>query len=61
MFTYLFDLDGTLVDTDEIYKDVWSTLLKEYNICVDTNFFNTFIKGKSDTMFVSYLINNITP
>ena len=61
MITYLFDLDGTLVDTDEIYKDAWNTLLKEYNIYVDTDFFNTFIKGKSDAIFVRYLINKITP
>ena len=61
MLTYLFDLDGTLVDTDKIYKDVWNTLLKDYNIYVDTDFFNTFIKGKSDTIFVRYLINKITP
>lgn len=28
----LFDLDGTLVKTDNIYLKVWSEILLEYNI-----------------------------
>ena len=58
--TLLFDLDGTLVDTDHIYIEVWKEILKKYNIIIDANFFNHFIKGKSDKDFLKYLIPEIT-
>jgi beta-phosphoglucomutase-like phosphatase (HAD superfamily)/molybdopterin-guanine dinucleotide biosynthesis protein A len=57
----LFDLDGTLVDTDFIYIKVWSELLKKYNITCDKIFFDYFIKGKSDTTFMSFIDSSITP
>ncbi len=56
----LFDLDGTLVDTDFIYVKVWSELLKKYNIICDKIFFDYFIKGKSDNTFMSYIDSSIT-
>tara|TARA_B110000305_G_scaffold108444_1_gene122042 strand:- start:3594 stop:5984 length:2391 start_codon:yes stop_codon:yes gene_type:complete len=56
----LFDLDGTLVDTDFIYVKVWSELLKKYNIICDKKFFDYFIKGKSDNTFMSYIDSSIT-
>lgn len=58
--TLLFDLDGTLVDTDYIYMEVWRDILKNYNIIVESNFFSHFIKGKSDISFLKYLIPEIT-
>ena len=56
----LFDLDGTLVNTDNIYIKVWNELLKEYNLECDKTFFNYFIKGKSDITFMKYLCKDIT-
>ncbi len=56
----LFDLDGTLVDTDFIYIEVWSELLKKYNIICDKIFFDYFIKGKSDNAFMNYIDSSIT-
>ena len=56
----LFDLDGTLVNTDFIYIKVWNELLKSYNIKCNKNFFNYFIKGKSDINFMKYIIPSIT-
>ena len=56
----LFDLDGTLVDTDFIYIKVWNELLKKYNIICDKIFFDYFIKGKSDNAFMSYIDSSIT-
>ena len=58
--TFLFDLDGTLVNTDHIYVEVWKDILKKYNIKCNSDFFNSFIKGKSDNSFLKYLINNIS-
>ena len=57
----LFDLDGTLVDTDFIYVKVWSELLKKYNIICEKIFFDYFIKGKSDNTFMCYIDSSITP
>lgn len=56
----LFDLDGTLVNTDFIYVKVWMELLKKYNIVCDKTFFDYFIKGKSDNNFISYIDSSIT-
>ena len=60
--TLLFDLDGTLVNTDEIYIKVWQNIFNKYNICytIDYEFFRYFIKGKNDSAFLQYLIPNIS-
>ena len=59
-YVLLFDLDGTLVNTDHIYIKVWSELLKNYNIKCDKVFFDYFIKGKSDNSFMKYIDSTIT-
>ena len=60
-YALLFDLDGTLVNTDPIYTEVWNTIFKKYNFnfVIDTDFFNTFIKGKNDSLFLNYLLPNL--
>jgi HAD superfamily hydrolase (TIGR01509 family) len=59
-FHLLFDLDGTLVNTDFLYVEVWNELLKNYNLLVNKDFFNNFIKGKSDLAFLNYLLPQLT-
>ena len=49
---FIFDLDGTLVSTDDIYISVWHDLMKQYNLSIDKNFFNFFIQGKNDIQFL---------
>jgi len=56
----LFDLDGTLVNTDFIYISVWDELLKPYNIHCNKFFFDYFIKGKSDNDFIKFIIPSMT-
>jgi HAD superfamily hydrolase (TIGR01509 family) len=58
--TLLLDLDGTLVDTDFIYLEIWKEILKKYNLIIDDNFYNHFIKGKSDAFFLKYLLSEIS-
>ena len=60
-YSFLFDLDGTLVNTDYIYTEVWNIIFKEYNFgfTIDMEFFNQFIKGKNDSFFLNYLLPNI--
>ena len=56
----LFDLDGTLVNTDYIYIKVWKQILKRFNIICDNKFFDYFIKGKSDSIFLNNFFPNIS-
>jgi HAD superfamily hydrolase (TIGR01509 family) len=60
-YPLLFDLDGTLVNTDNIYTDVWNYIFKHYNLgfTINDQFFNHFIKGKADATFLQYLLPNI--
>jgi beta-phosphoglucomutase-like phosphatase (HAD superfamily)/choline kinase/aminoglycoside phosphotransferase (APT) family kinase protein len=46
---FLFDLDGTLVNTDAVYMKVWRELLAPYNIDVTTDFYMTHIHGNHDS------------
>ena len=61
-YSFLFDLDGTLVNTDHIYTEVWNIIFKRYNFgfVIDKIFFDDFIKGKNDTLFLNYLLPNIS-
>ena len=61
-YSILFDLDGTLVNTDHIYTEVWNIIFKKYNFgfVVDNIFFDNFIKGKNDSLFLNYLLRNIS-
>lgn len=58
-YIFLFDLDGTLVDTDDHYINIWNNLLNKFNIIVDKPFFEKNIKGKSDKLFLKSLFPEI--
>jgi HAD superfamily hydrolase (TIGR01509 family) len=47
-YVFLFDLDGTLVLTDDIYFDVWKVILINYNITLTDEIFKNYIQGYSD-------------
>jgi len=55
---FLFDLDGTLVLTDDIYFNVWKTILKDYNIKLTNDIFKNYILGNSDGSVLRSLIPN---
>lgn len=55
-----FDLDGTLVYTDDLYTEIWHDILIKYDIHIDKKFFNNNIKGLSDAVFLKSLLPNIT-
>lgn len=56
---FVFDLDGTLVDTDDIYIPVWNTIMRKYNLSVDDGFFKFFIQGNNDISFLKAIFPNI--
>lgn len=57
-FVFLFDLDGTLVNTDSIYFEVWKTILQPYNINLTYELFTKYIHGNSDDKVIKMLIPN---
>ena len=57
-YLFLFDLDGTLVITDDIYFDVWKTILKDYNIILTNSIFKNYIQGNSDGIVLRNLLPN---
>ena len=57
---FIFDLDGTLVDSDNIYTLVWKNIMNKYNLPIDQEFFNYFIRGNNDITYLKYIIPNIT-
>jgi HAD superfamily hydrolase (TIGR01509 family) len=61
-YSFLFDLDGTLVNTDHLYTAVWNSIFQKYNFgfTVDAIFFDNFIKGKTDSLFLNYLLPSIS-
>jgi hypothetical protein len=55
-FVFLFDLDGTLVNTDNIYIKVWKEILINYNIELTDELFYKYIHGNSDDKVVKTLL-----
>jgi beta-phosphoglucomutase len=52
----LFDLDGTLVHTDDIYYAVWETMLRDYGVSLTPELYRKSIAGNSDSSVVRQLI-----
>jgi HAD superfamily hydrolase (TIGR01509 family) len=55
-FCFLFDLDGTLVNTDKVYYDVWKEILQKYNIELNEEIFQKYIHGNSDDLVKKNLL-----
>jgi HAD superfamily hydrolase (TIGR01509 family) len=57
---HLFDLDGTLVDTELAYVNVWKKLLQPFRLEVDADFFSRFIRGQNDDMALRKLCGHMS-
>lgn len=58
-YAFMFDLDGTLVITDDIYYDVWYEILLKYNIILTKDIFTKYIQGNNDKFVLRTLLMNI--
>jgi beta-phosphoglucomutase-like phosphatase (HAD superfamily)/choline kinase len=58
---FLFDLDGTLVNTDAVYMNVWTQLLSEFNISLTQDVFKRYIQGNNDFVALSSIFSNHIP
>lgn len=50
----IFDLDGTLVDTEPIHRDAWFDVMSNYDLTFGTDWFEQWI-GKSDRVLAEAL------
>ncbi len=56
----LFDLDGTLANTNEIHFHNWQELLAVYDISLDHAGFDKYISGRTNSMIVADLLPQLT-
>src|SRR4028118_2432934 len=58
--TLLFDLDGTLAETDSLHLPTWVNALEPYGIEVDEEFYKQRISGRSTGEIVRDLLPDLT-
>lgn len=56
----LFDLDGTLSDTDALHSPAWLNLLARHGVEADEEFYRNRISGRSNAVIVRELLPNLT-
>lgn len=56
----LFDLDGTLADTDSIHFAVWQDILVRYDLDIDRDFYRKRISGRTNSKIIKDIIPQLT-
>jgi HAD superfamily hydrolase (TIGR01509 family) len=56
----LFDLDGTLADTDSLHLPTWVDVLEPYGVKVDEEFYRESISGRSTSEIVRDLLPELS-
>ena len=56
----LFDLDGTLADTDSLHLPTWVDVLEPYGVRVDEDFYRESISGRSTSEIVRDLLPELS-
>lgn len=57
----LFDLDGTLADTDHLHEQAWLEALKPYGIQADHHFYQTQISGGVNPEIAARILPQLSP
>jgi beta-phosphoglucomutase-like phosphatase (HAD superfamily)/choline kinase len=57
-FFFLFDLDGTLIISEDIYFEIWKNILIEYSVELTSDMFKKNISGNNDLTVLQKLIPN---
>jgi beta-phosphoglucomutase-like phosphatase (HAD superfamily) len=52
----LFDLDGTMADTDHIHADVFTQVLKPYGVACDRDIYKNRISGRSNKLIAQDMV-----
>lgn len=56
----LFDLDGTLVNTDPLHFQAWQEMLRDYGIEIDLNFYQSRISGRLNPLIIQDLLPHLS-
>ena len=56
----LFDLDGTLADTDSIHFAVWQDILIRFDLDIDRAFYRQRISGRTNSKIIKDIIPQLT-
>jgi HAD superfamily hydrolase (TIGR01509 family) len=56
----LFDLDGTLADTDSLHLPTWVDVLEPYGVMVDEEFYRDSISGRNTSEIVRALLPELS-
>lgn len=59
--TLLFDLDGTLANTDPVHYQVWQDLLKDYGIMIDPPFYRRYFSGRRNPEIIVDVLPHLSP
>ncbi|UKP00501.1 HAD family hydrolase [Nostoc sp. UHCC 0870] len=57
----LFDLDGTIVNTDPIHYQAWQEMLLRYSIKIDETFYKSRISGRLNPEIVKDILPHLSP
>lgn len=56
----LFDLDGTMVETDTLHYEIWREVLREHQLEIDGNFYKQKISGRLNPDIVQDLLPQLS-
>ena len=56
----LFDLDGTLADTDSIHFAVWQDILVRFDLDIDRDFYRQRISGRTNSRIIKDIIPQLS-
>lgn len=56
----LFDLDGTLADTDSIHFAVWQDILVRFDLDIDRTFYRRRISGRTNSKIIKDIIPQLS-
>lgn len=57
----LYDLDGTIVNTDPLHFQAWQELLREHSIEIDEEFYKARMSGRLNPAIVQDLLPELSP
>ncbi|WP_017655468.1 HAD family hydrolase [Fortiea contorta] len=57
----LFDLDGTIVNTDPIHYQAWQQMLAGYDMEIDETFYKSQISGRQNPEIVKAILPQLSP
>jgi beta-phosphoglucomutase len=56
----LFDLDGTLANTDPLHYETWRQVLRDYGLEIDRPFYDTRISGRLNPLIIEDLLPQLS-